>query len=188
MFALRDPDGNGLEIVAGRRSLPTALQSALGCSNGAMRNRRLRLAWLASFVVVAVSAGALQGSAVAVHESHHGPFVGSTSQAERLFMRVISHTRVGIRVRWRARCDSGSIREVTRFRNVAVGPRGRFSRTNGSGVAVRGKIGWDADGNPAFPEPFSFENNEAKGRLRAVVDRPGRGRCRSGPLTWEARR
>jgi hypothetical protein len=153
-----------------------------------MCSTRLRLAWLASLTTVAISAAVLHGSASAVHESYHGPFVGSTSQDERVFMRVLSHTRVGIRVRWRARCDSGSIREVTRLRNVAVGPRGRFSRRNGRGVVVRGKIGWDPEGNPAFPEPFSFENNEAKGRFRAVVDRPGRGRCRSGPLSWEARR
>ena len=149
-----------------------------------MHARRVTLASLAA---VAIFAGALGGSAAAVHESHHGPFLGTTSQGERMFMRVISHSRVGIRIRWRARCESGSIREVTRFRNVAVGPHGRFSALR-RGVAVRGKIGWDPEGNPAFPEPFSFANNEAKGRLRVAAERPERGRCRLRGATWEARR
>jgi hypothetical protein len=46
--------------------------------------------------------------AVAVHESHHGPFVGRTSQGERIVMRVTSHTRIGIRFRWSGTCASGS--------------------------------------------------------------------------------
>jgi hypothetical protein len=53
---------------------------------------------------------------------------------------------------------------------------------------VRGKIGFDPQGNPVFPEPFSFANNEARGRLRAVAAFSGKGRCRSGLVTWEARR
>jgi hypothetical protein len=152
-----------------------------------MQQRRVTLASLASAAAVAISAGALQGSAVAVHESHHGPFIGTTSQGERVFMRVISHSRVGIRIRWRARCESGSVRQTTRFRNVAVGPRGRFSAQK-RGVAVRGKIGWDPEGNPAFPEPFSFANNEAKGRLHVAAERAERGRCRLRGATWEASR
>ena len=153
-----------------------------------MRTRRLRLGSLASAVAVAALAAGFQGSAGAVHESHHGPFLGTTSQGERVFMRVISHTRVGVRIRWHARCESGSVEAVTRLRNVAVDRRGRFSRRNGRGVAVRGKIGWDPEGNPAFPAPFSFANNEAKGRLRVAVERPRKGRCQSGGVTWEAHR
>jgi hypothetical protein len=143
---------------------------------------------LGSLVALALSVGALHGSAAAVHQSHHGPFLGSTSQSERILMRVLSHTRVGIRVRWRAGCESGSTRGLTRLRNVAVGRSGRFFKANGRGVAVRGKVGWDPEGNPAFPEPFSFANNEARGRLRVALKRPGQGRCQSGPVTWEARR
>jgi hypothetical protein len=149
-----------------------------------MRNRRLGLASAATVVIVA---GVLQGSAAAVHESHHGPFIGMTAQGERVFMRVVSHSRVGIRIRWRAPCESGSVRETTRFRNVAVGRRGRFSALR-RGVTIRGKIGWDPEGNPAFPEPFSFENNEAKGRLRVAADRRAKGRCRLREVTWEASR
>ena len=52
---------------------------------------------------------------------------------------------------------------------------GRFFRRNASGVGVRGKIGFDPQGNPVFPEPFKFANNEAKGRLSAVVAIPGQG-------------
>lgn len=137
---------------------------------------------------LAVVAGVTAVPALAVHESHHGPFVGTTSQGERIVMRVGSHTRVGIRLRWRAGCESGSIARIARFRNVAVGRDGRFFERNRFGVGVRGKIGFDPQGNPVFPEPFSFANNEARGRLRAVVDSPGRGRCRSGTVTWEARR
>jgi hypothetical protein len=124
----------------------------------------------------------------AVHESHHGPFVGRTSQGERIVMRVTSHTRIGIRFRWRGSCDSGSPLRIARFRNVPVSDDGRFFRRNAFGVGVRGKIGFDPQGNPVFPEPFSFANNEARGRLRAVVGIPGKGRCRSGAVTWEARR
>jgi hypothetical protein len=153
-----------------------------------MHGSRLGLGSLASAAAaLVISAAALQGSAGAVHESHHGPFVGTTSQDERVFMRVISHSRVGIRIRWRARCESGSVRETTRFRKVPVGPRGRFS-TRRRGVTVRGKIGWDPEGNPAFPEPFSFANNEAKRVLRVAAERAGKGHCRLRDATWEARR
>jgi hypothetical protein len=55
-------------------------------------------------------------------------------------------------------------------------------------VAVRGTIGFDPMGNPVFPAPFSFANNEAKGRLGAVVDFPEKGIRRSGTVAWEARR
>ena len=144
-------------------------------------------AW--AVAVLAVAASALTAvPAGAVHESHHGPFVGRTSQGERLVMRVISHTRLGIRFRWRASCESGSVSRIARFRNVAVDRHGRFFKRNQTGVGVRGKIGFDPQGNPIFPKPFSFANNEAKGRLRAIVDTPGNGRCRSGTVTWDARR
>ena len=126
--------------------------------------------------------------ALAVHQSHHGPFQGTTSQGERFFMRVIDHTTLGIRFAWRARCESGSVSRVSRFRNVPVGRRGRFAKRNRTGVSVRGKIGFDPQGNPVFPEPFSFANNEAKGRLGAALRLPGKGRCRSGEVGWEARR
>lgn len=124
----------------------------------------------------------------AVHESHHGPFIGTTSQDERLVIRSTSHTRIGIRFRWSGDCDTGSALRVARFRNVRVSEEGRFFRRNALGVGVRGKIGFDPQGNPVFPEPFSFANNEAKGRLRAVVQLPGKGTCRSGLVTWEAHR
>ena len=126
--------------------------------------------------------------ALAVHESHHGPFVGRTAQGERIVMRVTSHTRVGIRFRWRGRCDSGTVLRIARFRNVPVDQNGRFFRRNASGVGVRGKIGFDPMGNPVFPAPFSFANNEAQGRLRAAVAFPGKGVCRSGTVAWDARR
>ena len=126
--------------------------------------------------------------ALAVHESHHGPFQGTTIQGKRFFMRVIDHTTLGIRFGWRADCETGSVSRVARFRNVPVGPRGRFAKRNRFGVSVRGKIGFDPQGNPAFPEPFSFANNEAKGRLGAALRLPGKGRCRSGDVSWEARR
>jgi hypothetical protein len=148
---------------------------------------RARHAWLVGLLTIAASTWTAT-PAVAVHESHHGPFLGSTSQGERFFMRVISHTRLGIRFGWRATCESGSVSGVVRFRNVAVGRQGRFFKRNRLGVGVRGKIGFDPQGNPVFPEPFSFANNEAKGRLRAVVDRPGKGRCSSGTVSWDARR
>lgn len=124
----------------------------------------------------------------AVHESHHGPFIGRTSQGERLVMRTTSHTRLGIRFRWRGSCDTGTVLRIARFRNVPVGEDGRFFRRNAFGVGVRGKIGFDPQGNPVFPEPFKFANNESKGRLRATVDFPGKGRCRSGLVTWQASR
>ena len=103
-------------------------------------------------------------------------------------MRVTSHTRVGIRFRWRGTCDSGTVLRIARFRNVPVDENGRFFRRNASGVGVRGKIGFDPMGNPVFPAPFSFANNESKGRLRARVAFPGKGICRTGTVTWEARR
>jgi len=136
--------------------------------------------------VVALACSA--SPALAVHQSHHGPFTGSTVQGERFFMRVIDHTTLGIRFRWRADCETGSVSRVTRFRNVAVGRRGRFAKRNARGVRVRGKIGFDPQGNPVFPEPFSFANNEAKGSLAASFEDPAKGRCRSGAVGWEARR
>jgi len=126
--------------------------------------------------------------AAAVHESHHGPFVGRTAQGERLVMRVTSHTRIGIRFRWRGTCDQGTILRIARFRNVPVSEDGRFFKRSATGIGVRCKIGIDAQGNPAPPEPFSFANNEAKGRLRAAVAFAGKGVCRSGLVKWEARR
>jgi hypothetical protein len=126
--------------------------------------------------------------AAAVHESHHGPFVGRTAQGERLVMRVTSHTRIGIRFRWRGTCDHGTVLRIARFRNVPVSEDGRFFRRSATGIGVRGKIGFDPQGNPVPPEPFKFANNEAKGRLRATVKFADRGTCRSGLVTWEARR
>jgi hypothetical protein len=134
------------------------------------------------------TAACIAAPAGAVHESHHGPFVGRTAQGERVVMRVTSHTRVGIRFRWRGTCESGSVLRIARFRNVRVDENGRFFRRSSSGVGVRGKIGFDPMGNPVFPAPFSFANNEAKGRLRAAVTFPGKGVCRSGTVAWEARR
>jgi len=140
-------------------------------------------------VVLAVVATACTAApAGAVHESHHGPFVGRTSQGERIVMRTTSHTRIGIRFRWRGRCASGNALRIARFRNVPVSAEGRFFRRNASGVGVRGKIGFDPQGNPVFPEPFKFANNEARGRLSAVVAIAGKGTCRSGTVSWEARR
>jgi hypothetical protein len=56
-----------------------------------------------ALVLVALGAVAWASTpAGAVHESYHGPFVGRTAQGERIVMRVTSHTRVGIRFRWRA--------------------------------------------------------------------------------------
>jgi hypothetical protein len=142
-----------------------------------------------ALVLVAVGVATwLAGPASAVHESYHGPFVGRTAQDERIVMRVTSHTRIGIRFRWRGRCEHGTVLRITRFRNVPVSREGRLFRRNRFGVGVRGKIGFDPMGNPVFPEPFSFANNEAKGRLRAVIDFPDRGVCRSGTVSWEARR
>lgn len=142
----------------------------------------------AALVAAALAAAALPGSAGAVHQSYHGPFAGTTSQELRILIRVRSHARLGVRVRWRAKCEGGLIVRRTRFRNVPVGRAGRFTARHPSGVAVRGKIGFDPQGNPAFPEPFSFANNEAKGSVTAELDVPGRGRCSTGRVTWEARR
>jgi hypothetical protein len=103
-------------------------------------------------------------------------------------MRTTSHTRIGIRFRWRGSCASGTALRIARFRNVPVSEDGRFFKRNAAGVGVRGKIGFDPQGNPVFPEPFKFANNEAKGRLRAVVNIAGKGTCRSGTVSWEARR
>ena len=143
---------------------------------------------LALVLAVGCAAAWLAAPAGAVHESYHGPFVGRTAQGERIVMRVTSHTRIGIRFRWRGTCEHGSALRIARFRNVPVTPEGRFFRRNRFGVGVRGKIGFDPMGNPVFPAPFSFANNEAKGRLRAVVELPDRGVCRSGLVTWEASR
>ena len=143
---------------------------------------------LPALLALGAAAFAAAPPAGAVHESHHGPFVGRTTQGERIVMRVTSHTRVGIRFRWRGRCDSGTVLRIARFRNVPVDENGRFFRRNASGVGVRGKIGFDPMGNPVFPAPFSFANNEAKGRLRAAVAFPGKGVCRSGTVAWDALR
>lgn len=146
----------------------------------------------AAFRIAILAAAVLAFAPVpagAVHESHHGPFVGRTSQAERLVMNTTSHTRLGIRFRWRATCEMGSVLRITRFRNVRVDTSGRFFRRGTRfGVGVRGKIGFDPQGNPAFPAPFSFANNEARGRLRVSFDSAERGACRTGLVTWEARR
>jgi hypothetical protein len=141
-----------------------------------------------ALVVAAAAVGWSAAPAGAVHESHHGPFVGRTSQGERIVMRTTSHTRIGIRFRWRGTCASGSALRIARFRNVPVTEEGRFFRRNAAGVGVRGKIGFDPQGNPVFPEPFKFANNEAKGRLRAVVAIAGKGTCRSGTVSWAASR
>lgn len=126
--------------------------------------------------------------AVAVHESHHGAFVGRTAQGERLVMRTTSHTRIGIRFRWRGTCDTGTTLRIARFRNVPVDENGRFFKRSVDGIGVRGKIGFDPQGNPVPPEPFKFSNNESKGRFRANVAIAGKGVCRSGLVKWEARR
>jgi hypothetical protein len=142
-----------------------------------------------ALALVTVAAAAYSAvPAAAVHESHHGPFVGRTAQDERLVMRVTSHTSVGIRFRWRGTCDHGTILRIARVRNVRVSEDGRFFKRTRAGIGVRGKIGLDPHGNPAPPEPFSFANNEAKGRFRATVAFPDHGVCRSGLVTWEARR
>jgi hypothetical protein len=144
----------------------------------------------AAVVLVAAAGLALLAPvpAGAVHESHHGPFVGRTSQGERLVIRTTSHARLGIRFRWRATCDVGGVVRIARFRGVRVDENGRFFRRGAFGVGVRGKIGFDPQGNPAFPAPFSFANNEARGRLRVSFESAARGECRSGLVTWEARR
>ena len=150
---------------------------------GAMRGfgRPTVLVLVATLTWLAVPAGA-------VHESHHGPFIGRTSQGERLVMRTTSHTRLGIRFRWAGTCERGTVLRIARFRKVPVDENGRFFRRSAAGIGVRGKIGFDPQGNPVPPEPFKFSNNEAKGRLRAAVTIPGKGRCTSGLVTWEALR
>lgn len=140
-------------------------------------------------LAVLLLAGAFAPPAGAVHQSHHGPFVGSTSQGERLVIRTTSHKRIGIRFRWRAACESGGVVvRIARFRNVRVDSNGRFFRRSRGAVGVRGKIGFDPHGNPVFPAPFSFANNEARGRLRVAFAGADTGECRSGTVTWEARR
>jgi hypothetical protein len=124
----------------------------------------------------------------AVHQTHHSnTFAGQTSQDERLVLRTTSHTRVGIRFRWAGDCETGSALRIARFRNVRVDQNGRFFK-RGRGIGVRGKIGVDAMGNPAFPTPFSFANNEAKGRFRVSMVLPNKGRCTTGLVTWTASR
>jgi hypothetical protein len=143
-----------------------------------------------TLVLAVIAAAALAPApAGAVHQSHHASFVGRTSQGERLVMNTTSHTRLGIRFRWRATCDTGSVLRISRFRNVRVDETGRFFRRGTRfGVGVRGKIGFDPMGKPAFPAPFSFANNEARGRLRVSFESASRGSCRTGLVTWEARR
>jgi hypothetical protein len=143
---------------------------------------RKRLGFLTALALACSAA-----PAVAVHESHHGPFIGRTAQDERLVMRTTSHTRVGIRFRWSGTCAHGTVLRIARMRNVPVSEDGRFFARRG-GIGVRGKIGFDPQGNPAPPEPFSFANNESRGRFRATVELAGHGVCRSGLVRWEARR
>jgi hypothetical protein len=132
-------------------------------------------------VVAAAPAGA-------VHESHHSEVLGGrTSQGERLVLRTPSHTRIGIRFRWSGDCERGAALRIARFTGVPVDENGRFFK-RGRGIGVRGKIGIDPMGNPAFPAPFSFANNEARGRFRVSMVLPGKGRCTTGLVTWEARR
>jgi hypothetical protein len=145
--------------------------------------RPILAALLAAGVAVwaAVPAGA-------VHESHHSELlVGNTSQDERIVLRTTSHTRIGIRFRWSGDCDRGSAVRIARFTGVPVDENGRFFK-RGRGIGVRGKIGIDPMGNPAFPAPFSFANNEARGRFRVSMVLPDRGRCTTGLVTWDARR
>jgi hypothetical protein len=51
-------------------------------------------AWAAALLVLAALTWTA-APAAPVHESHHGPFIGTTSQDERFFMRGLSRTRVG---------------------------------------------------------------------------------------------
>ena len=133
-------------------------------------------------------AGSAAIPAGAVHQSHHGDlFEGRTSQDERLVMRTTSHTRIGIRFRWSGDCERGSALRIARFRNVPVDENGRFFK-RGRGIGVRGKIGISPQGEPVFPEPFRFANNEARGRFRVSMVLPDKGRCTTGLVTWEARR
>jgi hypothetical protein len=141
---------------------------------------------LALFTIAAAAYSAVP--AAAVHESHHGPFVGRTAQDQRIVIRTTSHTRIGIRFRWRGTCRNGPILRIARFRNVPVSEDGRFFKRSLEGIGVRGKIGLDPQGNPAPPEPFSFANNEARGRFRAAVALPENDECRSGLVTWTASR
>jgi hypothetical protein len=137
-----------------------------------------------------ITAAALTAApAGAVHQSHHGDvLVGRTSQDQRLVLRIKSHTSLGVRFRWQGNCElGGSVRRIARFRNVPVDANGRFF-LHRLGVKLRGKIGIDPMGNDAFPEPFSFANNEAKGRFRASPEFGGKGICRSGLVSFEARR
>jgi hypothetical protein len=143
--------------------------------------------WAAAFLAAAATTWGA-APAGAVHQSHHGPFVGETSQGERFVMRTVSHRRVGIRFRWSGTCETGTALRIARIRNVRVDREGRFFKRNRFGVGVRGKIGFDPQGNPVFPAPFSFANNEARGRLRANVVLPDKGRCTTGLVTWEASR
>jgi len=146
-----------------------------------------RHSWAVALVAVAASA-ATASPAAAVHQSHHGEVLaGSTSQGERIVLRTTSHTRIGIRFRWSGDCERGSALRIARFRNVPVDGNGRFFK-RGRGIGVRGKIGIDPMGNPVFPAPFSFANNEARGRFRVSMVLPDKGRCISGLVTWEARR
>jgi hypothetical protein len=140
-------------------------------------------------LLVALAALLLATQASAVHESHHGAvFAGSSSQGERTVLRVFTHHTVGVRFGWRARCESGPASGTARFHRLKVGRGGTFFGTAHGGVSVRGKIGFDPLGNPVYPAPFSFANNEAGGRLRAVFSSASRGRCNSGTVTWAASR
>ena len=142
---------------------------------------------IAVLTVAATAAVAAAAPAGAVHQSHHGPFVGETAQHKRILIRTPSHTRLGIRFGYLASCGAETRSGLAFLRNVPVAADGRFSARTRR-FRVRGKIGFDPQGNPAFPEPFSFENNEARGTLRVVIRRPGQSRCLSGPVMWEARR
>lgn len=147
---------------------------------------RTRIPLLAALALGIVMWAAIPAGAV--HQTHHSDtFGGRTSQGERLVLRTTSHDRIGIRFRWAGECENGSALRIARFRNVPVRENGRFFR-RGRGIGVRGKIGFDPMGNPAFPEPFSFANNEAKGRFRVSMVLPNRGRCTTGLVTWEATR
>lgn len=148
--------------------------------------QRTRITLFAALALGTVMWAAIPAGAV--HQTHHSnTFEGRTSQDERLVLRTTSHDRIGIRFRWAGECENGSALRIARFRNVPVRENGRFFR-RGRGIGVRGKIGFDPMGNPAFPEPFSFANNEAKGRFRVSMVLPNRGRCTTGLVTWEATR
>ena len=78
-------------------------------------------------VVLAVVATACTAApAGAVHESHHGPFVGRTSQGERIVMRVTSHTRIGIRFVLSSYCGGAVVVDVA----AAAGPFSTALKTN----------------------------------------------------------